>query len=82
MRAECCAGRRQRRRAPTLWAGIVYAPAALAALLLPKCPLCWSAYLALFGVGFAVPSGAYTASVLAALTTGTFALALFVRRKA
>jgi hypothetical protein len=66
MSASCCT---QRKRLAKL--GLAYTPAALLALFMPKCPLCFAALLALLGVSAAVPSYTYALVVLASLALGT-----------
>lgn len=74
MSAECCT---RRRRVASL--GLAYTPAALLALVLPKCPLCLAALL---GLGIALPSYSYKLVVVAAVVLGTLVvLRRFGRRK-
>jgi len=66
----CCAPRRRRLAA----VGLAYTPAALLALVMPKCPLCLAALLAMFGVTGAVPGYSYAWVVLVSAALGTLAL--------
>lgn len=74
MGAECCAAPRKR----WLALGLAYTPAAALAVLLPKCPLCIAAQLALLGVTFSVPSSLRGLAIAVSLALAT--LALFVLR--
>jgi uncharacterized membrane protein len=68
-RLECCApGRR------LASVGLAYTPAALLALVMPKCPLCLAALLAMFGVTGVVPGYSYALVVLVGVALGTLAL--------
>lgn len=81
MSAECCGaraavqGRSVRKRLALV--GLASTPAALLAVLLPKCPLCLGAQLALLGVGVALPSSGYAMIVsgCVALSAGVLILA-------
>lgn len=81
MSAECCGaraavhGRLARKRLALV--GLASTPAALLAVLLPKCPLCLGAQLALLGVGVALPSSGYAMIVsgCVALSAGVLILA-------
>jgi hypothetical protein len=72
MSAECCAQPRKR----WLALGLAYTPAAALAVLLPKCPLCIAAQLALLGVTFSVPSSARGLAIAISLALGTFAVVM------
>jgi hypothetical protein len=68
-------------RARLLSWGIAYTPAAVLAVLLPKCPLCIAAPLTLIGVAIPLPSYARTLGIVASLVLGTlFILARRTRR--
>jgi len=68
-RLACCAPRRR-----LASVGLAYTPAALLALVMPKCPLCLAALLAMFGVTGAVPGYSYGWVVLVSAALGTLAL--------
>jgi len=74
MGADCCAPRKR-------WLGVALAstPAAVLAALLPKCPLCLSAQLALLGIGVALPASGYALIVTACAALGV-AVLIFARR--
>jgi hypothetical protein len=59
--------------------GAAYTPAAALAVLLPKCPLCIAAQLALIGVTIPLPSYARTLAIAVSLGLGT--VVLWMRRK-
>jgi hypothetical protein len=59
--------------------GIAYTPAAALAVLLPKCPLCIAAQLALIGVAIPLPSYARTLAIAFSIVLGT--AILWTRRK-
>ncbi len=67
MTADCCA---PRRKLPSV--GLAYAPAALLALLVPKCPMCLGAML---GLGLLLPRQSYAFLVAGSAMLGTIALA-------
>jgi hypothetical protein len=77
MSAECCAAPRKR----WLALGLAYMPAAAFAVLLPKCPLCIAAQLALLGVTFSVPSSARSVAIAISLALGTLVLWALGRRR-
>lgn len=56
-----------------------YTPAAALAVLLPKCPLCIAAQLALLGVTVPLPSYSRGLVIAASFVLGT--IVLFLRRK-
>src|SRR4051795_2759933 len=58
------------RRARLLAWALPYAPAAALALLLPKCPLCIAAQLALLGIAIPLPSYARALVIAASLAVG------------
>jgi hypothetical protein len=60
--------------------GLAYTPAAALAVLLPKCPLCIAAQLALIGVTISLPSYARTLAVIASLVLGSVVI-IVARRK-
>ena len=60
--------------------GIAYTPAAALAVLLPKCPLCIAAQLALIGVSIPLPSYARWIAIVSSIVLG--AAVLLLRRKA
>lgn len=53
---------------------LAYAPAALLALLLPKCPLCLAALLVVLGVSVTLPTYTYALVVGVSVALGTLAL--------
>jgi hypothetical protein len=67
MSADCCSPRRR-----AMSVGLAYTPAALLALLLPKCPLCLAPLLAAIGVG--VLPYDYTLVVAISIALGTLVL--------
>ncbi len=67
MSADCCAPRRPRLTS----VGLAYTPAALLALLLPKCPMCLAAWL---GLGLVLPSQSYLLLIAASAVLGTLVL--------
>ncbi len=60
--------------------GLAYAPAAALAVLLPKCPLCIAAQLALIGVTIPLPSYARVLIIALSAALGTAVLVLRKRR--
>jgi len=69
------------RSRPRLWSwGLAYTPAAAFALLLPKCPLCIAAPLALLGVSVTLPSYVRVLAIAASLALGTLFLWVVGRR--
>ena len=58
-------------RAGLLTWALAYAPAASLAVLLPKCPFCIAAPLALIGVAIPIPSEARTLIVVVSVVLGT-----------
>ena len=67
MSAECCGSGRR-----VVAVGLAYTPAALLALLLPKCPLCLAPLLAVIGAG-TLPYD-YTLIVAVSIALGTLVL--------
>jgi hypothetical protein len=61
------------RRRLLAWA-LAYAPAAALAALVPKCPLCIAAQLALLGVVIPLPSYARTLALVASFAVGSVVL--------
>jgi hypothetical protein len=59
--------------------GLAYTPAAALAVLLPKCPLCVAAQLALLGVTIPLPSYARVLAVMASVVIGS--VVILARRK-
>jgi hypothetical protein len=59
--------------------GLAYTPTAALAVLLPKCPLCIAAQLALLGVTIPLPSYARTLAVVASLVIAS--VIMLARRK-
>jgi hypothetical protein len=59
--------------------GLAYTPAAVLAVLLPKCPLCIAAQLALLGVTIPLPSYARALAIVASVVLGT--AVIFARRR-
>jgi hypothetical protein len=59
--------------------GFAYTPAAALALLLPKCPLCLAAWLALLGVSIPVPS--YARALLVVTSAVLATLVMLARRR-
>lgn len=66
MSADCCAPRRR-----LASVGLAWTPAALLALLLPKCPLCLAAWL---GLGLVLPAQSYSWLVIGSAVLGTLVL--------
>jgi hypothetical protein len=66
MGADCCSPRRR-------WSsvGLAYTPAALLAILVPKCPMCLGVML---GVGMVLPRQSYALLVIGSAGLGTWAL--------
>jgi hypothetical protein len=63
-----------------LWRmSLAYTPAALFALLLPKCPLCIAAPLALLGVTIPLPS--YAKALVVGLSVAVASVFVVMRRK-
>lgn len=79
MGAECCGTVRPRKG----WLAIALSttPAALLAAVLPKCPLCLSAQLALLGIGVALPASGYALIVAASAALGAGVLILARRAR-
>lgn len=75
--ASCCATRRASRRRVAK-VGLAYAPAALLAIVTPKCPMCLAALL---GLGFALPGVSYAIVVAVSAAAGTLLLLARWRRK-
>lgn len=67
------------RRARLFSAGLAYTPAAALAVLLPKCPLCIAAQLALVGVTIPLPSYAKALVVGASIVIAS--IVLLARRR-
>ena len=69
-------------RAERIWVwGLAYAPSAALLVLLPKCPLCIAAQLALIGVTIPLPSYARWLAIAFSVVLGT-ALLLLRRKRA
>ncbi len=68
------------RRVRRLSWGLAYTPAATLAVLLPKCPLCIAAPLALLGVTIPLPDDARVFAIGASVLLGT-AVVLFGRKR-
>lgn len=66
MTADCCAPRRKLSSV-----GLAYTPAALLALLVPKCPMCLGAML---GLGLVLPRQSYAFLVAGSALLGTVLL--------
>ena len=68
---------------PRRWWGVAtaYAPAALAALLLPKCPVCLAALLGIVGVSVALPAYSYGLAIAISAGIGTLALVVVLARR-
>src|SRR5262245_3041204 len=62
--------------------GLAYTPAAALALLLPKCPLCIAAQLALLGVTIPLPGHTRAIAVAASVVLGTLVILARARRGA
>jgi hypothetical protein len=60
--------------------GLAYTPAAALAVLLPKCPLCIAAQLALLGVAIPLPSYARALIVAVSVLLGTVVVVARARR--
>jgi hypothetical protein len=60
--------------------GLAYTPAAALAVLLPKCPLCIAAQLALLGVAIPLPSYARALIVAVSVVLGTIVIVARARR--
>jgi hypothetical protein len=60
--------------------GLAYTPAAALAVLLPKCPLCIAAQLALLGVAIPLPSYARALIVAVSVVLGTVVIVARTRR--
>jgi hypothetical protein len=69
----------RRLRARLLAWSLAYTPAAVLAVLLPKCPLCIAAELALLGVTIPLPSYARALAILASVVIGT--VVILARRR-
>lgn len=70
----------RRVRRARLWpVSLAYTPAALFAVLLPKCPLCIAAPLAFLGVTIPLPS--YAKALVVGASVAIASVVVFVRRK-